>query len=350
MSKEVLEGIATSDWHLDGLNKHFIDANDRILKEADKICQYAVKNGIKHVFIPGDISDTPDLGWDTYIKLFLFFKKYDGILNMYYIGGNHDFEDIENTSMNFLHTLVANGVFKTVHIFLKPKRIEIDGVPVNMLPFPCLETLSTKTGGLNFAHVEYTGAIGDNGRTLKTKHELKAHKYDFTISGHIHQYQYMKAKRAIYCGNPFQKNFGEELPKGFIHFKAYMDGKKVVVEHKRVENKPEFQLINLEINDLNDFKKLKKDDSIRYKLTIDAEIPIPPDLLVKYPNITGGIRTNTGALVNKADQSDKEIEKTDINLRTGLKQFLGSEGLNKKQIKAASLEAKKAINMLGLSQ
>ena len=49
MSEEILEGIATSDFHFDGLNKHFTDGNERIIQELEKIYQYALKNGIKEL-------------------------------------------------------------------------------------------------------------------------------------------------------------------------------------------------------------------------------------------------------------------------------------------------------------
>lgn len=344
-----LEAIALSDLHFDGLNKHFVDGNERILQEMEKIYQYALKNGIKHVFIPGDLADTPDMDWHTYGLLYDFLLKYDGLVNSYYIAGNHDFADVANTSMNFLHKLSKSKAFKSLFIYLKPERVEIEGIPVNFLPYPCLETLSTKQGGLNIAHVEYSGAVGDNGRLLKTKHELATHKNDFTLSGHIHQYQYMAAKRAVYCGNPFQKNFGESLPKGFIHFKVSMNGNKVDFKHKFVENKPNFQLINLVIDDINDFKKLEHSNNIRYKLHVDPEVPVPADLMLNYPNITGGIFV-TGQRKSKGNESEElKIDKVDIDLTSGLKKHLVAEGLDKRMIKLARKEVEIAKNFLGIS-
>lgn len=345
----MLEGVATSDWHTDGLDKHFLNGNDLILDEADKIYQWALKNGIKHVFIPGDISNTPQMPVDTLTKLYLFFLKYDGIINTHYLIGNHDVADIENTSMNFFHTLCKNGALKTMHVYLKPERVIIDNVPVNFIPWQegQMSTLSTgKEGALNFAHVEYTGAIGDNGRKLKTKHELKVHKHDYTISGHIHQYQVMDSKRALYCGNPFQKNFGEELPKGFVHFRAELKNGRIDFKHSRIENKPNFTLQNVIITDINQFKKLEHSENVRYKLHVDAEVPIPADLMLQFPNITGGIVVN-GNKQSTSDKDEVKIVKTEVNLRTGLKKFLGAEGLAKDEQKAYIKEVKKMESRLG---
>lgn len=346
----MFEGISLSDLHFTGLDKHFVDADDRIFAEMEKIYQYAVKRAIKYVVMPGDLSDRPHIPTDTYIKLFLFLKKYDDLVTTIYIAGNHDFDDIEHTSMNFLEVLSREKALKNTKIYLKPARTEIEGVPINFLPYPCLKSLSTNSGSLNFAHVEYTGAIGDNGRKLKTKKELETHPDDFTISGHIHQYQYLKEKRAIYVGNPFQKNFGEKLPKGFIHFKAYVKKGRVMVEHEFIENKPNFTLVNLQINDVSDFKKIKNDDSIRYKLHIDPEVAIPPDLLIKYPNITGGLFTNLGkrATSDDVDEEKSVKPKSKVNIYTGLKNFLVSNGV--KNLKEMKTEVDIACNKLGIQK
>jgi len=343
------EAVFTSDWHLTGLNKHFQDADDRILSEGRKIFQYALNNGIKYVIIPGDISDHPFLPYDTYTSLFNLFYEYDKLLTIIYVAGNHDFENIENMSMNFMRRLSKTKAFKNLRIVLKPERIEIEGVPVNLLPYPCLKTLSKKQGALNVAHVEYTGAVGDNGRTLKTKHELESHKNDFTISGHIHQYQYMEKKRAIYCGNPFQKNFGETSVKGFVHARVILNGDRVDVEHKFVENKPAFSLQNIHIKDLNDYKKLKHDSNIRYKLHIDPDIPVPADIMLQYPNITGGIVYTAGKGKDVAEIETLKIERADIDPMFGLASFLGAEGLTEKEIQMTIKEAKKAQNACGFS-
>lgn len=340
----MLEAIALSDLHFDGLNKHFVDANDRILKEMDKIYQFAVKRGIKYVFMPGDLADTPDMDWDTYSKLFMFLKKYDGLIETHYIAGNHDFADNENTSMNFLKVLANEKALKTTHIHLTASQAEIEGVPVNFLPYPCLKTLSTDSGALNFAHVEYTGAIGDNGRKLKTKHELEVHPDDFTISGHIHTYQFLKDRRAVYVGNPFQKNFGESLPKGFIYFKAQSKRGRIQLSHEFIENKPGFILENVFINDVTDFKKIKNDDNIRYKLHIGPEVAIPPDLLIKYPNITGGIVVQ-GIKTLEMDE-DAPVRKSKVSIYTGLKSFLVSNG--RKDLKSLRNEVKRACDTLGI--
>lgn len=349
----MLEAISTSDWHLDGMGKHFIDATQRQLKEIDRIYQYAIKKGIKHVFIPGDISDTPHMKTSTYLQLVLFLKKYDGLINTYYVGGNHDRSDAENTSCDFLKLLADHKFFKSFRIFLQPEQDRIDGTLVNFCAWPCPETMTEKEGALNLAHITVTGAIGDNGRKLTAKDEFKVHKNDYTVSGHIHQYQHLKSKRCIYNGNPYQKNFGESLPKGFVHLKARTERRVVEVRHRFVDNNPHFQLHTVVIESPTDFQKLKDSNNIRYKLLVAPDVLVPPDLRITYPNITGGI---FNAETKKASDGVQElVEVIDaqrlpkVKPTTGLKQYLSSEGFGKRQIKDAVSAVKEAMNELGIS-
>lgn len=350
-----LTGIATSDWHFGGLQKHFSNHVERTVHELDKIYRYAIDNGIKHVFVPGDISDSPNMPWEIYIQLVLFLKKYDGIIHTHYICGNHDFSDLSKTSMDFLSVLQQQNFFKTFHLYLQAEQVVIDGVTVNFLPYPSTESLTSENPCLNFSHVTYNGALGDNGRKLRVKDEFIQDPRDYNISGHIHLYQHLKSKRAVYCGNPFQKNFGESLPKGFIHFRARQSSKSEVLEfkHKFVNNEPDFELRNLVINNTGDFAALKKSNGIRYKLFVDPSVLVPKNLLIEYPNITGGIFDIKG---QKKAHEDEVVERTvssinkvsSTNVRKGLTSFLLEKGLEKLHIKQAHLEVKKAMNELGI--
>lgn len=350
----MIEALSTSDWHLEGMGKHFTDATKRQLAEIDRIYQYAVQKGIRHVFVPGDLSETPHMTDATYFQLIMFFKKYDGLVETHYIGGNHDRSDKSTTSCDLLHLLATHGFFKTLNVHLQPKQDRIDGTLVNFCAWPCGGTLSEKEGALNFAHITVAGAMGDNGRPLKTSHDFAVHERDYTISGHIHQYQHMKSKKVIYNGNPFQKNFGECLPKGFIHFRATTDKRKVKVQHRFINNNPQFQLENVVIESPTDFQKLRNDDSKRYKLTVAPDVLLPADLRLQYPNITGGIFTMVEGKV-KAHENEANLDIPDavalprISPDVGLKEFLSGEGHSKKEIRRATDILAEAMNFVGIS-
>lgn len=352
---KVLEGLATADWHLCGLSKHFPNDIERQFYEINKIYQYAVKNGVEHIFVNGDISDTPHMPTDVYIALVLFLKKYDGIIHTHYIAGNHDFSDIKKTSMDLLDVLVRNDFFKSVSLYLNAESTKVAGVPVNFLPYPCVEAPESDVPHLNFSHVEYNGAVGDNGRKLRTKDEFIQNPGDFNVSGHIHTYQYLKAKRAVYSGNPFQKNFGEGLPKGFLHFKATAGSDEIKFKHKFINNKPDFQLINVQIESREDFAKLSDSDAYRYKLWVSPSVEVPRDLRVKFPNITGGIfdldskkQAEVPDMVEDGGAATTPTT-TRRSLRQGLTDNLRSKGFKKRQVKDAHAIVKQAANELGLN-
>lgn len=348
----VLEGIATSDWHFGGLAKHFPDHVQRTIFEIDKVYRYAIDNGVQHVFMPGDVSDTPHMPYEVYIALVLFLKKYDGLINTYYIPGNHDFSEVKKTSMDLLNVLYQNQFFESFHLHMELREDKIDGCPINFLPYPIKEAPASDIPRLNFSHITYNGALGDNGRKIRVNDEFIQNPGDFNISGHIHQYQYMEAKRAVYCGNPFQKNFGEKLPKGFIHFKASGSKDRIKFKHKFVDNKPDFKLLNVKIESRDDFAKLSTSDAYRYKLWIAPGIELPKDLRVKFPNITGGIYDLDSKIKTKEIEAAREIStgsvSNKVDLTSGLKSYMKKSGFKKRDYQEARSIVKQAANELGL--
>lgn len=344
----MLRACITSDWHLDGLKKLF--PNDHIqrqLAEVEKIFQYALKNGIKHVFIPGDIADTYSMSDDAYFGLLTLLVKYDGLLNVYYLHGNHDWEAEKKTSLDLLNLMCMNKMFKSIHLYNRPEQIVVDGVVVNMLAFPAKESLPHKKPCLNFVHASYDGAVGDNGRTLRVKTEIISDPRDFNISGHIHQYQYMKKKRVLYCGNPFQKNFGEKLPKGFLDIKAkYVNG-KLVVKHKFVNNHPDFTLESRIISNQEGFAELSREDNVRYRLYVDPGVVIPVDLMVKNPNIRqiydsqGKTKIKELECAEEFKQQSVSIPKIDPTFK--LKSSMKQQGFSKTDYLAAKNLVREAM-------
>ncbi len=348
----MLHGLATSDFHLEGLKNIFpTDSTDRLITEIEKVFQYALSNGIQNIFIPGDISDTPQMDWSTYIKLVLLIKKYDDDINTYYIAGNHDFADIKKTSMDFLKVLENNGFFKNFHLYLQPETVIIDKQHINFLPFPVRSAPDSKVPSLNFAHVSVGGAIGDNGKRLKIDTDFECKSKHFTISGHIHQYQYLKSRQFIYCGNPYQKTFGETTRKGFVEFKAQA-GKTMCVKHKFVPTNPEFRLLTLAIEESADIQKISSNKLHKYRVYVNPDVVLPKDFRMNYPNV---VQLLSSSSKKKIELEDSVVysEDLDINIidpTDGLIELLLKEcGLNKKQSKEARSYVSEAMSELGLS-
>jgi DNA repair exonuclease SbcCD nuclease subunit len=341
----MLHSIVTSDLHLDGYKSLFKDQSC-LLHELEKIFNYALTHGIKHVFVPGDIADSPHLEYSTYISLVLLLKTYDKDLNIYYICGNHDYSDVKKTSMDLLKVLELNGFFTNFRLFLQPESIVIDKQLVNFLPYPINKAPDSKKPALNFAHIEANGAIGDNGRRMKVHDDFECKSRHFTISGHIHQYQHIKEKNLIFCGNPYQKNFGETEDKGFLEIKVESD-KTCKVKHKFIPTRPEFRLRTLHIDSNKDLVKLQTNSNIRYRLYINPDVVVPQDLRLTYPNIQQILDTGSK---KQLELDTTSSSKTGYYGPThGLKKFLLKEGLNKKQVKTAKSALKEAMSELGIS-
>ncbi|QYW04517.1 hypothetical protein pEaSNUABM14_00192 [Erwinia phage pEa_SNUABM_14] len=344
-----LEALATADWHLEGLSNHFPqDHVDRQLETIDRIYQYALEHGIKHIFIPGDITDKFRMDDETKRRLMQHFLKYDGIIESHYCGGNHDWADMTTTSMDLIKTFCEWSFLKSLHIYLRPEQVEIDGIVVNFLPHPAKESIKHKKPCLNFCHVEAVGALGDNGRPLKAKHDIKVDPRDYTISGHIHLHQVLEKKRFTYCGAPYQKTFGESLPKGFIHFKAQYKNKELVVKQKFVDSKPGFRLETVFIETQKDWSRLEANSAIRYRVIVKEEVSIPADIRTRVPNISQINSTNKRVDLDNIDTVDvSELALADIDPRDGLKDYLKASGIKKSLRVRARKELDAVLSEIG---
>lgn len=364
----MLRGIVTADWHVDGMNKVFPkgDATARQLNEIRKIYKYAGDHQIEHVFIPGDLSDKTTLSQSELIQVITLFLQFDDHFKTYYIGGNHDWHSFDTdgdgevkakTSLDVLRLLVDNGFLKNLKIFYKPEMLKIDGVNIAMMPFPYNDVPVHANGKppLVFAHLEAAGAIGDNGRPLKHGNDdaFKRIDGDFILSGHIHLFQHLMKKRFAYCGSPYQKNFGESLPKGFIDFSAkYVKGKlKVDVEF--INNKPQFVLEQKLIQESKDWETLIHDESVRYKILLGEGVVPPKNIMREFPNIVylNGAHTSVKTKDDGSVDTSSTLTVQDLpqfSTKTGLTKFLKSADLSKPEVKRAKSFVNEAMEALGL--
>jgi predicted phosphodiesterase len=346
----MLRAVSTTDWHLMGLKRLFPkDHIRRQIKEIRKPFQYAIENGVKHMFVLGDISDTPFIDETALIALIRLILEYDDHLNVHYICGNHDYSDVHKTSMEMLGLLQDEKFFKRLHIHFAPEQLVIDGEVVNFLPWPKMEYLKHRRPTLNLCHIEHAGAVGDNGKPLKTKSKFVRREADFVVSGHIHQYQYVRSQRLIYPGALYQKTFGEKLPKGFIDLKCGVQNGKLEVRHRFVTSSPEIELLNLYIESERDFSQLRSDPHIRYKLHVSEGVVIPADLTTTYPTVFQVVgRGRKG--VEREEHVNAAGDVPELDLMSGLIPFLKDEGLGGKMLRAAVSEVKNATNVINGSQ
>lgn len=321
-----------------------------MLHEIEKIFKYCVENDIRHMFMPGDISDKARLDEETFIALVTLMLKYDPYITFYYILGNHDVAHVGRTSIDVLKVFAENGGFKNVKIFTKPEVMTIDGVRVGFVPFPYTRLdVEDQKPTLIFAHIEEAGALGDNGLALKSQHlRLERNKGDFVFSGHLHTFQVLKERRVVFNGAPYQKTFGEQGKKGFVEFKArYDDTGRLQVKHQFINNHPEFTLVNMTINEDADFDKLEQSEGMLYKITLGEGVIAPKGITRDFPNIVmlNGVSYKGRSNIDVREKmSADDIPK--ITPLTGLVKYLSKYELSKEETRRAVCMVKEAIKII----
>ena len=336
MSSNLFEFVTVGDAHLDKLENLF-PANHLELQvaEIDKVYKYAIKKGVPNVVWLGDVAHKERLTEESRIALYSILTRYDGLVNTYIILGNHDVAREGFHSLQFFVKLYETGKFKSVHIFKAGTQLVLNKVPVNFLPYPLTKALPydgpcDKT--LNFAHLERPGAKRDNGMLIQKGDGVRQKDDNVWVIGHLHTPQ--KLGLTWYSGTLFQTNFGESLPKSFLH--ARVRNVKGLLKWKIVEipNDPAFKLINLKIESKSDLKKIDDNPLHLYKLFIKKGVQIDYDLASKHKNLynTPTTYSNEKELVEQQEVVELEINHS---LTDGLRQELRDRGANKWQRRRA---------------
>lgn len=346
----MLRALFTSDWHLGALHSHFGEqALEMQLKEVEKIYQAAIAQGINHLFVLGDLSDTPTLSEQAMIGLLRILLAYDKHITTYYLAGNHDFAQKGKTALDLLAMLRKEDFLNNFHLYLSPEQSRIEKVHINFLSYPATRSLTEKRavkGSLNLAHVELKGALGDNSLPLKTKTSFLAHPLDGTISGHIHLHQFLRKHNFLYCGSPYQKNFGEKLPKGYLIAEIGYVRNKIAFRYQFHNLKPHFELRELFIKDLKALQGISRNPHHRYKLYVQDDLLLPADLTLTYPNIHKiiGLHKPNSELLDLMQLAQKEAQV--ISPLTGLRSFLLQRGFSKKERQKAKILVQNALKTI----
>lgn len=314
----IMEAVITSDWHLDCFNtraysSYFPQRSDLDYQVAElrKPFEYAIDHGIRNVFVLGDIGDKHVLSVDAQLALLDLLVAYDGVLNTYIIHGNHDYSDINTRSLSLFDMLNTYKKFKTVNLF-DTEELVIDRVLCRFLSYPNKE-IGVKSA-LNLFHLDVNGAVAG---TAKITRGIDAPP-TYSISGHIHEHQVVG--KTIYCGSPYQVDFGNKLPKGFLHIRAKSPHE---LRYKFINSGPRIELRKLSVNSDRDWSRLSRDKHHLYKIVVASHIQIPSTIRTDYPNILD----ISGRYEQPEQQEVAEIRPTD-----GLETFLFNSGLSDIQV------------------
>lgn len=329
----LFEFVTVGDPHLDKMENLF-PANHLQLQVAElrKPFLYALERGVPNVVILGDVAHKDRLTEESRIALFSLLVEFDGKLDIHIILGNHDVAYEGFHSLQFFVELYEAGKFKTVHIYKKPVQKTINGVPVNFLPFPAIKAIESDVADrtLNFAHLERPGALRDNGIKIQKGHGIRQKDDHTWVVGHLHTPQ--RLGRTYFSGTLYQTNFGESLPKSFLHGRVRVKNGKLLEKIVQVPNDPAFKLFNLRIEKRSDLDAIQDNPLYLYKLFIKKGVKIDFDLSTRYKNLynTPSTYTNEAELLEQQQEVAMVIEN---DLTGGLLDELREKGASKWQRK-----------------
>lgn len=343
-----MEFVYFCDTHCGKLKRFFPDNHIQITKnELVKPLNYATQRAIPNVIFGGDLSDTPFLSQSYFKMLVNLFIEYKHLM-FYLMLGNHDYEDQDNHSLQFIELCISLGILSNVRVITKPEIIKIGKVPCNFSPFP-YEDFKYKKPCLNFGHIEVKGSVRDNFSRSK-KGRIFSRKNQFTILGHIHKNQVVD-KSVVHPGALFQMTFGESLPKYFLVGSFKLKDEKLKKEYKFVQTTPDFELIKLKVEVKSDFSKIENNPMKFYTLNVAEGLVVPKNLTVKFPNVLDIKGLKDGELLSVYNKSLPEEMYEGSNIVQdllgdplwGLKVFLKQEGLDKDQRKRAMILVEKVL-------
>lgn len=330
------EGVMVGDLHLEKATAFLPstwDALEPTFTALDNVVEYMRAHGLNHLIFGGDVCDNPFPSQRTMIRFIQWCAKYPWI-DIDVILGNHDYSSTENNSLEMTEFLSKLGMLKNLRLHTTAMSIiKFDGVPFCFMPHPHTIAPRTKYPKVNVAHFEFTGAKRDNGHLIKDGHTLPNNQ-DYWLFGHLHRMQ--EFSNAFVVGTLDQKNYGEPLPKGFLHFKFKTSKEKLTVRNKWIEVDPPYKLINIKVTCPEDLDAIENKPNHFYRLLIKKGVEVPASV-INHPQVMKheGWR-NKEELVQL--QEEKLNLQEDNQSRTfspthRLKEHLIKEGLSKAQAK-----------------
>jgi len=309
--KDVL-AIMFNDAHMKNGNEY------EVYQSAVHMAKYAVDNGIKNLIFAGDLFDSRSYQRQeqltTLSRILDMFHR--SSLTLYMFPGNHD-KTVYSSPNSFLDPYKHHPC---VRFNREMKRINIDGITIDLLPFfsddklvPMLE--EAEGADILISHFEMKGSnhLGNVSKKANiTKTLLK--KWKKVYLGHYHNFHEI-TKDIIHLPSFRQDNFGEDSNKGFTLIKkdlSYEIIKGVFREFIKVD-------VDASVVTVSEIKKLIKkyhgaEQTIRIEFsgteaqckTISKELFAGSgiDVKLKYDEVYDSADNPPGLIIEKYSKED----------------------------------------------
>lgn len=283
------EFVGIGDLHLTddkghgGLAKYVEHADAYVMREVQRVIDWARERHIGHAVLYGDLCENPRMSYDGQIALIKTIEANPDI-QWWAILGNHD-KVGANSQMGHSMQVIMKARLANLKIFTRDIYTEIEGVKVKFCPWP-----STKFDYkcLNIGHIEVRGSKSDSGRVMDG--EAMSTSKAVVMMGHLHTRH--RVRNTYYSGTLYQTNFGEGLKKYFHHvvFSSPEDYEVIAVPFDS-----EYKLHNIVVETEADVETMPRGDKDLLKVVVkDGSDVIVPDL----PNI----------VINKAFKTKAELQ------------------------------------------
>ena len=337
----LLRTAVIGDFHLAKLDSRVPNFQERQWDIIYRITDEIVEAEIDKVVLLGDVFDRPSPGIGIAQSLIDYFMDYKQ-LQFAWICGNHDKITSEPAMIDFIDfTSRLGGGLTNLSVILKPETLS-EFPYAGFLPYPHKNPLPETF--ISFAHVERPGAKWPNGDLCTATGDWVEDHY--FIIGHLHDAQ--DIENTIYTGSPFQLSWGESTNQRHWGETGFNDnGDFFYIRHPI---RPNWMLINLDVNYEEDLKAIKPDPYF-YKLRIHPDLVLPTNFLANNPNC---FRTQLKLQdMNKAGERTREQLEAQLELikmSTGLPEYLTNLGyLTPEEVEWSVQHFNDTLVKLGLS-
>ena len=187
---------------------------------------FLVKHNIKVIYQLGDMFDRRKfINYNTlYLTRQYFFNLARELgITIHTLIGNHDVYYKNTLDINSSKLLLTE--YENLIVHQNPKTVEIDGIPVDIIPWICSENekeiaefIRNSTSQICFGHFEIAGFEMDRGNVCHEGLDKKMlRRYDVVLSGHFHHKS--SDGHITYVGTPGEMTWADfNDPRGFHTF------------------------------------------------------------------------------------------------------------------------------------